>query len=265
MLPADKLTMFADWWNNDIRFEKTVPHSFEEGYLLIENKHGQTVEMYSSLIKTTAKTMKTTYRKIEQLLQGFLNNMEKITLYFKFISNDTLFVESYGANNILLSNITLTIGNTKEAEPRIRLYDKISINDTPHENMDDVLNDFNKQFVYYLVTCLWYMATSTNNVKYVYEEKIPVIKARHKNIVQVSDTKYIKAPVYDMSKIRKVKVEKLITRKKGWTYSHSFQVHGHYRHYKDGKTIFIESYIKGKGKPFKTQTTILNPEKIKEG
>lgn len=44
------------------------------------------------------------------------------------------------------------------------------------------------------------------------------------------------------------RILKLITRKKGWTYSHSFQVHGHY---KDGKVIFIESYVKGKDKPFK--------------
>ena len=67
-----------------------------------------------------------------------------------------------------------------------------------------------------------------------------------------------------MTKIRTTTVERLTVRKKGWTYSHSFQVHGHYRHYKDGKVIFIESYIKGKGKPFKAQTTILSPEKIKE-
>lgn len=29
-LPANKIKMFADWWNSDIRFEDTVPHSFEE-------------------------------------------------------------------------------------------------------------------------------------------------------------------------------------------------------------------------------------------
>lgn len=115
-----------------------------------------------------------------------------------------------------------------------------------------------------LITCLWYMATTAPSTKYIYEEKHPVIEHRHKRTVHVSSTKFITTPVYDFSKIRTTTVERLVTRKKGWTYSHSFQVHGHYRHYKDGKVIFIESYIKGKGKPFKAQTTILSPEKIKE-
>lgn len=126
------------------------------------------------------------------------------------------------------------------------------------------MNYFSFQFIYYLATCLWYIATTATNTKYIYEKEHPVIVHRHKDVVTVSDKKVIKTPVYDMQKIRIVKLEKLITRKKGWTYSHSFQVHGHYRHYKDGKVIFIESYIKGKGKPFKAQTTVLAPEKIKE-
>lgn len=63
-----------------------------------------------------------------------------------------------------------------------------------------------------------------------------------------------------MSKIRRVKVEGLIKRRKGWTYSHSFQVHGHYRHYKDGKVVFIKPYIKGKGKEEVVQRITLNPK-----
>ena len=63
-----------------------------------------------------------------------------------------------------------------------------------------------------------------------------------------------------MSKIRTVHVDKLVSRKKGWTYSHAFEVHGHYRHYQSGKVIFIEPFIKGKNKEFKAQKIIIEPE-----
>ena len=111
-----------------------------------------------------------------------------------------------------------------------------------------------------MVSCLWYIATTTKSTKYIYEKKIPTVINRSKGIVQVSDTKTINTPIYDMQKIKVVKVETLSTRKKGWTYSHSFEVHGHYRHYKDGKVIFINPYIKGKDKEFKAQQFILTPE-----
>lgn len=265
MLPANKMKMFAEWWNSDIRFEKTIPHSFEEGYLFIENEHGMTADMFKALIKFTAKAYHTSYRNIENQLIEFLELMKKITLYFKFINENTVHVDVYDGEDLLLQTINFQFGEGKdEPEKEIQLFDKYDKVIVDNVDMDEVLNEFGMRFVYYLTTCLWYMATTATNAKYIYEERHPVIEHRHRHTVHVSDTKYITAPVYDMRKIRTVKVEKLVTRKKGWTYSHSFQVHGHYRHYKDGKTIFIESYVKGKGKPFKAQEIILEPEKIKE-
>ena len=261
VLPNKKLKMFENWWNEDIRFEKTVPHSFEEGYLIIEYNHGnQTVDKFKDLIKLTAKTYNTTYRNIEMKLIEFLNTLNDITLYFKFIDKNRIFVEIYDKNNYLISNANCEIGETSEEEPKISSENLF----LDCKNLENINHVFGMNLIYYLITCLWYIATTAKNTKYIYEEKTPMITNRKKGVVQVSDTKYIRTPVYDMSKIKTVRIDKLITRKKGWTYSHAFQVHGHYRHYKDGKVIFIESYIKGKGKPFKAQTTILEPERIKE-
>ena len=72
--------------------------------------------------------------------------------------------------------------------------------------------------------------------------------------------KTISTPFYDMRKIRVVTLDGLIKRRKGWTYSHSFEVRGHYRHYEDGKTIFIKPFIKGKNKTTISQTITLNPK-----
>jgi len=265
-LPASKLEMFADWWNKDIRFEKSIPHTFEEGYLIIDNEHKQTVDNYKELIKETAKMYKTTYRNIEHQLQEFLDVMRNITIHFKFIKENAMYTELYDGDNLRFATVDFAVGENSDPEPEILLYKKMIQPGfkTDPITLDNVINKFSYHYIYFLVTCLWYMATTAPSARYIYEEKTPVIESRHKRVVHVSDTKFIVSQVYDLKKIRTVKVERLVTRKKGWTYSHSFQVHGHYRHYKDGKIIFIESYIKGKGKPFKAQTTILAPEKIKE-
>lgn len=260
ILPNNKLKMFADWWNSDIRFEKSIPHSFEEGYLFIENSRTLEPEDFKDMIKLLAKAYKTTYRSIETQLKMFLEAMSKFIIYFKFTDENSVYAETYGNDNSIISSITFKVGETESPEKEIDLYDKTILNEC--KTVDDILNVFNWQNLSLLVTCLWYIATTSKSTKYIYEKKTPVIAKRRKNVVVVSDTKTINTPIYDMRKIRVVKVENLQTRKKGWTYSHAFQVHGHYRHYKNGKTIFINSFIKGKNKEFKAQQLILNPKEV---
>lgn len=258
ILPNEKLQMFADWWNSDIKFEKTVPHSFEEGYLFIENKQTLALENFKDLIKLLAKNYHTTYRSIEDQLKIFLEAMSEFIIYFKFTTDENVYAEVYGHDNMMISSITFKIGDTDKPEKEIKLYDDEALRKCT--SVDDILNIFNWQNLSFLITCLWYIATTTRSTKYIYEKKSPVITKRHKKIVTVSDTKTIDTPIYDMRKIKIVKVDKLQSRKKGWTYSHSFQVHGHYRHYKNGKTIFINPFIKGKNKEFKSQQIILSPK-----
>ena len=112
-----------------------------------------------------------------------------------------------------------------------------------------------------LLQCvLWYLATTTNTTKYKREGKPEPFYYERKEVISPKKNKTITTPIYDMKKIRTVKLDSLIKRRKGWTYSHSFQVHGHYRHYKDGKVIFIEPFIKGKGKEEMSQIITVNPK-----
>lgn len=242
ILPNEKLQMFADWWNSDIRFEKSVPHSFEEGYLFIENKQTLTPEDFKDMIKGLAKAYKTTYRNIENQLATFLEAMSKFIIYFKFTSENSVYAEIYGNDNYIISSITFKVGETESPEKEINLYDKTLLKEC--KTVDDILNVFNWQNLSFLITCLWYIATTTRSIKYIYEKKNPIVTKRRKKVVVVSDTKTINTPIYDMRKIRVVKVESLQTRKKGWTYSHAFQVHGHYRHYKKRKNNFYQSFYK---------------------
>ena len=256
-----QVNLFIDWWNKDIRFQKTVPHSFEEGYLKCDLDFNIDVNKFKELIKTTVKEYKTTYRVMENKFKEFIIMLEHITIHFKFISDNEIYLNTYDNKNNIISKIQFAFGEQgKEVEDEFS-YEKLIECMNIAMDSDDLLYGFNMLYTIILVTSLWYIATTKNTTKYVYEHKTPVITSRKKNVVKVSDTKVISTPIYDISKIKTKKVDGLIKHRKGWTYSHTFQVHGHYRHYKDGKIVFINSYIKGKNKEFKSQTIELKPVK----
>lgn len=257
IVPENKTQMFIDWWNSDIRFEKSIPHSFDEGYMIIDNVQGnmRKVENYGPMIKAIAKELNTTYRHIENMFKEFMENSKQVTIHFKFLSDNEMFIETYDTQNRLMSNMSFAVGES-DAE------DIIDLNKQVTDEFDNVAEYMNYIHLGILVSCLWYIATAKKTTKYIYEKRVPQIVGRQKGVVQVSDTKFISTPIYDIGKTRTVKVEHLQKRKNGWTYSHAFQVHGHYRHYKDGKVIFINPYIKGKDKEFKAQQFILTPEDV---
>lgn len=254
-LPGNKLQMFIDWWNEDIRFEKSIPHSFNEGYLVISGLNNN-ISLSSKETKETisiiAKSMKTTYRYVENKFIEFLDNISNVTIYFKFLDTNKLYLESYDILNTLISKMTIEFGDSKQYEDELLLFKNMN-------NFDDFLNVINKSLLALLATSLWYISTASTNTKYIYEKSTPQIY-KDKNTVKVKVNKIIKNTIYDFNKIRYIKVDTLKTRKRGWTYSHSFQVHGHYRHYKSGKVIFVQSFIKGKDKDFKAQTITLKPK-----
>lgn len=94
IIPRDKLTMFMDWWDNDIRFETTIPKAFNEGYLFFKLPETDfTSDMSREAIKLLAKHGKYTYREVENRLKQ-LNDME-LVVYFKFVNDMKLYFERY--------------------------------------------------------------------------------------------------------------------------------------------------------------------------
>lgn len=255
-----QIDLFIEWWNKDIRFQQTIPHSFEEGYLKCALNLNIDVNKFKDIIKQSAKVYKTTYRVMENTFKDFISMIEHTTIHFKFINNNEVYLNTYDKNNNIISRIEFEYGEDKKDFEEEFTYDKMYDIMNKSNNSDDLMFGFNLLYTIIFVTSIWYIATTRNTTKYVYEQKTPIITSRKKNIVRVSDTKVISTPIYDISKIKTKKVEGLIKHRKGWTYSHAFQVHGHYRHYKDGKVIFVNSYIKGKDKEFKPQTIELKPK-----
>lgn len=110
LIPANKIQLFIDWWNSDIRFEKSIPHSFDEGYMIIDTGEYDRHHYSSAEIKALAIEYHTTYRYIENIINDFFKNVESFTLYFKFTSDNSMFVETYGKDGKIISNMEFAVG-----------------------------------------------------------------------------------------------------------------------------------------------------------
>lgn len=258
-LSANKLDMFVNWWNEDIVTQKDIPQAFNEGYFILENDFARIndTEILKERIREQAKELKTTYRIVEEAYNKMLQNLKTIIIYFKF-DNNKLDLVGYCDKKQIFYNC---FENFKEEYPPYQINRYIDF-----ENFSLSKDETGEEMMYncitIFITIMWYITTTKNIHKYKYE--VPRYNSENnnepKNIVEVQRQKTISTPIYDITKIKTVKVDSLIKRRKGWTYSHAFQVHGHYRHYSDGKVVFIEPFIKGKNKELKPQEFIINPK-----
>lgn len=264
IISKDKINLFVDWYNKDIRFQKELPHTFEKGYIRIKSMLFNTdISNYNIFIKALAKQYNKTYRQIENMLKLYIDGINDVTVYFEF--KDNMFYNYiYKKDGKILSKAEAQIGDNKQPSPEIALTN-LNNNDinklnNEQEFIDDVQNKFNYFCLAICSTCLWYLATTTKTTKYKYKERPKKEYNPNKRVVYVKENKNVTTPIYNLDNIKIKTVDRLINKREGYTYSHSFQVHGHYRHYKDGKVIFVNSYIKGKDKPFKHQNIIINPK-----
>ena len=264
IISKDKINLFVDWYNKDIRFQKELPHTFEKGYIRIKSMLFSTdISNYNVFIKALAKQYNKTYRQIENMLKLYIDGINDVTVYFEF--KDNMFYNYiYKKDGKILSKAEAQIGDNKQPSPEITLTN-LNNNDinklnNEQEFIDDVQNKFNYFCLVICSTCLWYLATTTKTTKYKYKERPEKKYNPNKRVVYVKENKNVTTPIYNLDNIKIKTVDRLINKREGYTYSHSFQVHGHYRHYKDGKVIFVNSYIKGKDKPFKHQNIIINPK-----
>lgn len=232
-----------------------------DGYVFLESNSDSYKYLSlnnSELIKELAKHFKRTYREVENVMKEFLNTIKNTIIYFEFQDN-FLTIKLY-LKESLVAQLMVDLKQTDKTQPNPTLEDFLKSDNIRSQ-------DIYTEYLYYcfvLTQCaLWYLATASRRTKYYRENKAEPYYYEKKEVIQTKKNRVVSTPIYDMNKIRKVKLDNLIKRRKGWTYSHSFQVQGHYRHYSDGKVIFINSYIKGKGKEEMPQVITLNPKELK--
>lgn len=261
-LPSNKIDTLVQWYNETIRFETDIPSAFLEGYIIIENKFvNKNYDDYRRIIKAIAKVSNQPFYEVKHLFMNlFLNQIFKTCIYFKFKDQNKIKLEVYDyKTKEIMHIINFEIGKDSGIEPIITSFDVDDfINcENRSEMYDDIISKF---YAGIFATIMWYITTNTNNTKYVYTETKPRYNYEVKHVINPKDVKMITRTIYDLNKVKTINIDTLNKRKAGWTYSHSFEVHGHYRHYKNGKTIFIKPFIKGKEKILKAQKIILDPK-----
>ena len=257
IVSEDKVGVFSEWWNKDIRFLPNIPRSFDEGYLIVDNNYNNTrytqKEHYRPLVKKLAEMYNCSFSKAEDMYLDLLDTANYLYIHFIFESDNDVRLYVYDKKLFLHSDISFKVGDSSEPS------DPIDYKNILETNFEDFQFNFNFFCMVMFATSMWYLATSSKD-KYYYEKSNTSSVKENKDMVYVKKHKIISTPVYDFNRVKQVKVAKLIQHRKGWTYSHAFQVHGHFRHYKSGKVIFIESFVKGNGKELKSQIIRLEPK-----
>lgn len=259
-LPRKVLPMLEKWYDEDIIKENSVPHTFEEGYLIFEN--ADTLDdKAKDEIRYIARKTHAIYRKVEEMYK-MLNGKETI-LYFKFLSDNELYVERYTDKLLIqkgkykINEINFLSINALELMWKMQV-ELVGWNE---KTAQEYLKSRTGYCVAMLITTLWYIATAKSK-KYIHDEvAFPLVRQKDKktSVIKEVTSKKITTPIYDLGQTKIVSLEMLKKRKRGWTYSHAFNVRGHYRHYKSGKVIFVKSYVKCKNLETKETEIIVSP------
>lgn len=263
-LPKEKVDLFIEWYNNDLRNLEEVPEVFKEGYIEIDTSDLISVKIPSIFdIKSEEK-----YNNLKLLYSKVLETYSKSTLYFNIINTNTMLLKGWYGNKEFAFDVEY---NLKEDKLMKLMKDQILGENRPHlpsvqnklrldlmssefDELKKRQDEFNQKYgdVCFCLTLsvIWYLATNKAE-KYIVDENTQIIETEHTNFNKKhkkhKHNRNITTPIYNLVDKRTTTVERLIKKRNGWTISHSFQVRGHYRHYKNGKTIFIKSYEKGKG------------------
>lgn len=264
-LPKDKIDLFIKWYNLDLRDLEELPEVFEEGYVEIDTSAYINVKMPTIFdIKSEEK-----YNELKKLHNKVSVTYSKMIIHFTIKPNNIINIVGYYGDGEYAFNIEF---NLKEDETvkKIKQYiastsdrdykhlseiqDKLFLDLYQFSTMDEMKtaqDEFNRKLgdscLGLVISVIWYLATNTSEKYLVSNTKVV---ESHQNINTNKHHKHhnrtITAPIYYLVDKKPITVDKLIKKRNGWTISHSFQVRGHYRHYKNGKVIFIKSYEKGK-------------------
>ena len=273
-LPKDKTELFLNWYNTDLRHKLEIPEVFMEGYVEL-NTESFTEFVSRPIFDLKYKTDLERDIKIKQSLRNTYNNL---ILYFRFTDKDTIYFEGYSASsgdrlfnyNYSISernskqqvakfieaikelSASFTPSNVPDINNEVETNIKLDVNKIKPEAVQETLNGFTKRLcntcIALSVTSFIYIAMNKSD-KYITTDRTVIynyINPTHKHNKKHKKDRFITTPIYDLEDKRIITLDRLIKRHTGWKITYSFSVRGHYRHYKDGKVVFIESYTKGK-------------------
>ena len=280
-LPKEKIELFTKWYNVDLRDLEELPKVFEEGYLEIDTSDYISVKMPTIFdIKSEEK-----FNQLKELYNKVAITYSKMIIHFEIKTDNIINTTGYyGDGNYafrriefnikeddIIKKIRQSVSGISDREDKYlpEINDRLVLDLLSSNTMEDmkaVQDEFNRKLgdscLGLLISVVWYLATNKSE-KYIVNHT-QIIES-DSNVNKKHNTKsrdrYIRTPIYELVDKQQPTIDKLIKRRNGWTISHSFQVRGHYRHYKNGKIVFIKSYKKGKELDnFENKTIILSPD-----
>lgn len=293
ILPKDKAKLFLDWYEKDLYKEDNIPEVFNEGYFIVDVS-----DFIKTVTHTIFELDANSFATQTSVIKSIRDMYDRVVIHFKFGNNNKINLSLYSettGKEVLTKEFdieTIKLHRLQSQmkglimEKQVSMYDDLVIDITKiqefknkaytigyirediQQGMLDILEKFTREWYilcgHLLISAFWYLATSkpadTEKLK-ISEYKIE--SARYDNSVKYNKHKNkvrnITNPVYNFGFIKEIDVTRLISKKKGWKISYEFQVRGHYRHYKSGKTVFIKPYEKGKGLEQKQTVLKLNP------
>lgn len=274
-IPHNKTIPFLKWYCNDISSTKIgeIPKVFDEGYITISHIPCEFINnCKNEYIKYIARTEKLTFREVENMLKDVYDTMlNDIIIHYEFIDNYPCLNVYSGVDSKQMIRIPLyeykdindpilaNLGDIQGIEDTLIISDASCTTNEKHEFQNTMI----VVYVALFVSAMWYMTLYKNRYKYenyISKDDVREVLLHRKRPERISSVKIITTSFYDLSKAPQSKVQIMIKKRAGFEYSHQFDVRGHYRHYKDGKIVFIESYTKAKDKPKLQKSIILNPE-----
>jgi hypothetical protein len=241
-LPKEKVDLFIDWYNQDLRAIKEMPEVFSRGYLEIDTSTIFKYQTYSIFDLKTEEEL----QQLKAICNKLDSTYNKMILYFNY-TNDLIRgdefskedidnqpkgrridIEGYCNTGELVCKQSLSV-NKDDLTDKIRAFIMLDKNITypqvPYTVSLNLLakditeveqnqNEFNRKFINVctalFTAVIWYLATNKTE-KYIVDETTQIIEAKHHtNKNHKSHNRAIKTPIYELVDRRQPTIKELV-------------------------------------------------------
>lgn len=246
-ITQDKVDILLDWLNSneELRLQK-IPRVLQEGYIVYYN-HELDVERNPEgvqAIKYEARTSGCTYNQAKARFNNLLQRTNPLWFYFIW-KGDVCEISVYDTERKL--HLISIQAHDEEGKDVFDMPTKLDTTNLLTHAFDDERNRWPSYLAMraaMIVTSVFhYMNIQKKNTPTMYKGKNYDIKKR----IQYTEPsiKMVETPVFDLTK-KKITKDRLVSQHREFVRrTEAWNVRGHARHYKSGKVIWVDSYIKG--------------------
>lgn len=259
----DKVQVLLDWLNSDDNLRKQkIPRVFEEGYIVYYN-HELDVDMNPEgrdAIRYEARTTGCTFNQAKRRFEDLYKRTNPLWFYFKW-EDDLCKIHVYEAERKL--HLISIQAHDEEGVDVYNMPEKLDTSGILSHAFDDESNMWPRYLAMraaMIVTSVFhYMNIQKSNKPYMHKSKTQY-NVTKKIQIEEPDIKLLETPIFDLTKKRITKERltrqhsEFIRRTEAWN------VRGHARHYKSGKVIWVDSYIKGNKEKYDGEIYSISPK-----